>query len=100
MRSSCGAELRLLHVDGTPRIFDVVVSRLPKVTDTARVVPFDVNVPTVGMRVRAILRPRAERTGDLNDILHFAPYALAHLVLDELPDAVGVTHEVHGALHR
>ena len=27
----------------------------------------------IGMRVRAILRPKAERVGDLNDILHFTP---------------------------
>ena len=33
----------------------------------------DIQKVRVGMRVRAILRPREERTGDLNDILHFAP---------------------------
>jgi uncharacterized OB-fold protein len=33
----------------------------------------DIEKVWVGMRVRAILRPQADRTGDLNDILHFAP---------------------------
>jgi uncharacterized OB-fold protein len=31
----------------------------------------------VGMGMRAVLRPREDRIGDLSDILHFAPLALA-----------------------
>jgi uncharacterized OB-fold protein len=33
----------------------------------------DISKVWVGMRVRAVLRPREQRTGDLNDIQHFAP---------------------------
>lgn len=33
----------------------------------------DVEKVHVGMRMRVVLRPQAERTGDLSDILHFDP---------------------------
>lgn len=33
----------------------------------------DIEKVWVGMRVRVVLRPKEERTGDLSDILHFAP---------------------------
>jgi len=35
----------------------------------------DIHKIQVGMRVRTVLRPKEQRTGDLSDIIHFEPLA-------------------------
>jgi uncharacterized protein len=51
-----------VRLDGCDSVLDHLINVAP-----------DVNRVKVGMRMKAVLRPREERIGDLSDILHFDP---------------------------
>ncbi|MFZ5917997.1 MAG: Zn-ribbon domain-containing OB-fold protein [Chloroflexota bacterium] len=59
-----------VRLDGCDSVIDHLID--PSPGSGQRVEP-DVDQVRVGMRLGAVLRPRAERTGDLSDIVHFAP---------------------------